>query len=108
MHGDTKRVGGDASNWIQVLDGIVERSALEQGLVDVRLSSAEQDGVPIGLCARDSCGAERRAASSYVLNHHAADEGFHFVRPRARDEVESAARRKGNHKSDWPRRISLR
>jgi hypothetical protein len=45
MHGDAEEIGGHARNRIQVFDRIIERSALEQGLVDVRQRPAEQDRV---------------------------------------------------------------
>ena len=48
-------IGGHARNRIQVLDRIVERPALEQGLVYVRLRPAEQDA-----CSRQAGRVRRR------------------------------------------------
>ena len=43
----------ESRNRLQILDRIIERLALEQGLVDVRNRAAEKNGVSIGSGARD-------------------------------------------------------
>ena len=58
MDGDTENIGGHARNWIQVLDWVVERPALEQGLVDVGLRASEQDRVAVRTGACDSGGTQ--------------------------------------------------
>src|SRR5262245_55298511 len=105
MHGDTKRIGGNARNRIQVLDRIIERSALEQGLVDVRLRSAEEDGVAIRAGARDGSGTKRGAAAADVFNHDRPDQRLHFVRPWTADKIERPTRRKWHHKANWLGRV---
>ena len=108
MHGDAEKIGGHARNRIQVLDRIIERPALEQRLVDVRLRPAEQDRVAVGPGAGDGGGTERGAAAADVLDHHGAEQRLDPVRPWATDGVERTARRKRNHEPDRPRRIGLR
>src|SRR5262249_7513396 len=105
---DTQCISSDARNRIQVFDRIIEGPTLEQGFVDVRLSSAEQERVAIRARARDSRSTERRTATANVFNHHGSDERFHFVRQWAADKVECAAWRKRHHEPDWPCRKGLR
>jgi|SRR6516165_2657469 hypothetical protein len=47
MHSNAQNIGGDSGNRLQILDGIIERLALEPRLVDMRLRPAEQDRVAI-------------------------------------------------------------
>jgi hypothetical protein len=56
MHGDAQNIGSHARDWLQVFDRIIERPALEQGLVDVRLRPAEQDRLAVRPGACDSGG----------------------------------------------------
>src|SRR5262249_48279432 len=95
-------------NRIEILDRIVERPALEQGLVDVRLCPAEQDGVAVRRSAYDRSGAERSAAPADILDHYRAKERLELCRQRTPDRVKGAAGRKRNDQPDRPRRIALR
>src|ERR1700704_4014397 len=108
MNRDTKRIGSNARNRIEVFDRVIERPALEQGLVNVRLSSTEQDRVAIRTGASDGSCTKRRATATDVFNHHRSDKRLHFVRPWATDKVECAARRKRHNKPNWLGRVSLR
>jgi hypothetical protein len=63
MHGDAENIGGHSRNRIQVFDWIIERPALEQGLVDVRLRPAKQDRVAVRLSACDSGGTNEPTAN---------------------------------------------
>src|SRR5437879_4273280 len=94
MDCDTKRIGGDTRNRVEVFERVVEGAALEQGLVNVRLGAAQQNRVAIRASASDGGSTERRATPANVFNHHGSDEGLHLVRPWATDKVECAARRK--------------
>jgi hypothetical protein len=108
VHGNDEAIGSHARNRIESLDRIVERPALEQSLVDVRLRPTEQDGVAVRRSAGDRNGAERSAAPANVLDHHRAKERLELVRQRTADEVIGAAGRKRNDQPDRPRRIALR
>jgi hypothetical protein len=108
VHGNDEAIGSHARNRIEILDRIVERPALEQSLVDVRLRPAEQDGVAVRRSADDRSGAERSAAPTNVLDHHRAKERLELVRQRTADEVVGAAGRKRNDQPDRPRWIALR
>src|SRR3954471_9840512 len=105
MHRDTKCIGSCSRNRVQVFDRIIKWSGLEQRLIDVRLSSAEQDRVAVGAGACDCGSAQRRAAAANVFNHHRSDKWLQLVRPWASNEVECTARRKGNYKPNWLSRI---
>ena len=87
---------------------IIEGPTLEQGFVQVRLSSAEQERVAIRAGARDSRSTERRTTAADVFNHDCSDEGFHFVRQWATDKVECAAWRKRYDKPNGLSRVGLR
>ena len=104
----TRQLGGHARDRIEVLDRIVERPALEQGLVHVSLRPAEQDGVAVRRGAHDGGGTERGAAATDVLDHHRAEQRFQLVRQWTAHEIVGAARRKGDNQPNWPRRIALR
>jgi len=108
VHGNDEAIGSHARNRIEILDRIVERPALEQSLVDVRLRPAEQDGVAIRRSADDRSGAERSAAPADILDHHRAKERLELVRQRTADEVVGAAGRERNDQPDRARRIALR
>jgi len=73
MYCDAENIGGDACDWIQVLDWIIERPTLEQCLVDVRQRPAEQDRVAVRLGACDGGGTYRSTATTDVFNHHRAE-----------------------------------
>src|SRR5438552_12159485 len=88
MHCNAEDIGGHARNRIQVLDRVIQRPALEQGLVDVRLRAAEQDRVAIRPGACDGGGTERRAAATDVFNHHRAEQRLDLIRPWTTDGVE--------------------
>src|SRR5262250_1271425 len=81
MNCNTKRIGSNTRNRIQVSDRVIEGPALEQGLVDVRLSSPEQDRIAIGASASDGGCTKRRATTANVFDHHRSNERLHFVRP---------------------------
>src|SRR5207245_11243137 len=76
VNGNDEAIGSHARNRIEILDRIVERPALEQGLVEVRLRPAEQDGVAVRRSAYDCSGTERSAAPTDILDHHRAEERF--------------------------------
>ena len=102
------RTLGDARDWFHVFDRVIERLALEQCFVDMRLCPAEQDRVAVGTSADDLGGAKRRAAATDVFDHHSTQQGLHLGSPGAADGVECTARRKGDHELDRPCRIGLR
>src|SRR5262245_29987931 len=106
-NGDAKHKLINSLNSIKVLDWIVERPALEQRLVDVRLSSTEQDRVAIRTRASDRGRTQRRATATDVFDHHRPDKRFHFVRPWAANKVECAARRKRHNKTNGFGWVSL-
>src|SRR5215472_12614701 len=108
MHGNDEAIGSHARNRIESLDRIVERPALEQSLVDVRLRPAEQDGVAVRRSANDRSGGERSAAPTDILDHQRAKERLELVRQRTADEVVGAAGRKRNDQADRARGIALR
>ena len=108
MHGNDETIGSHACNRIEILDRIVERAALEQGLVEVRLRPAEQDGVAVRRSPYDRGRAERGAAPTDILDHHGAKKRFELVRQWTADEVIGAAGRKRNDQPDRPRGIALR
>src|SRR6266496_4445353 len=88
MHGDAQNIGGYAGNRIQIFDRIIERLALEQRLVDVRLRPAEQDRVAVGAGTCDGGSSERRTAAADIFNDHCSEQWLHLVRQWATDGVE--------------------
>jgi hypothetical protein len=92
-------------NRIEVLQRIVERTALEDRLGDMGARAAQEDGVAIRAGAGDRGSAERTASSPLVFNDHGAKHRLHLLRPRAPDGVVSAARRERNHEPDRTVRI---
>src|SRR6516165_3749787 len=103
---DCKRHGNDrqARNRIQVLDRVIEWSALEQRLVDVREGASEQNGVAIWAGAGDRGGTQRTAATTDVFDDHRAEQRFDLFHPWSGQGVERATWRKWNHEPDRPRR----
>ena len=73
MHGDAEDIGRHARNRVQVLDRIILRPALEQGLVDMRNRAAQHKGVAVRAGARDRGNTQRTAAATDVFNHHSAE-----------------------------------
>ncbi len=108
MHRDAEEIDRRTRNRSQVLDRIVERPALEQRLVDVRLRPTEQDRIAVRRGARDGGPTQRRTATAHILKYHSTEQRLDLVRQRAPDGVERTARREGDHKPDPPRRIFLR
>jgi hypothetical protein len=108
MHGDAQNIGGYAGNRIQILDRIIERPALEQRPVDVRLRPAEQDRTAAGSGTRDGGSSERRTAATDVFNHHRSEQGLYLVRQWATNGVERSSWWERNDESDRPCWIALR
>ena len=100
MNGERESRNHHIGNRLELLERIVERTALEDRLGDVGARSAQQDGVAVGTGAGDRGGAERTAAAALVLDHDGAEQRLDLLRPRAADGIEPAARRKRNHQPD--------
>jgi hypothetical protein len=73
IDGDAEKVGCHARNRVQVFDRIIERSALEQGLINVRQRAPKEDCIAVGAGTRDCGGTQRRAAAADVFNDHRAE-----------------------------------
>ena len=84
----------------EVGDRIVAERGVEEA-IDRHRQRADQDGVAVGLGARDRLGADIAAGAALVLDHHllAPDLG-QPVGEDARDHVGSAAGRKRHDQSD--------
>src|SRR5262249_33570717 len=95
-------------NRVQILDRIIERLLLEQGLVDVGERTAEEDCIAVRARTRDGCRAKRSAGATYIFNDHRAEQRLHLFSPRATKRVERPARWKRHHEPDRPRWIILR
>ncbi|MEA2880531.1 MAG: hypothetical protein QOF14_5727 [Hyphomicrobiales bacterium] len=63
-------------DWHEVIDRVVERSVLQQALINVRLGPAEQDRVTVWSGSRDCGCTNRRTAPSNVLHHDRADQAL--------------------------------
>src|SRR6266446_4048046 len=108
MHGDAQDIGGDAGNRVQIFDGIIERLAFKQRLVDMRLRPAKQDRVAVRSGPCDGGSSQRRAPATDVFNHHRSEQGLHLVRQWAANGIERTTWRERNNESDRPCWIALR
>src|SRR5882672_7415285 len=78
IDGDGPRAEGDARNWVQLLDWIVQRSVLEQGLIDMRDCAAPQKGIAVEASSRDRRSTHRTAAATHILDDNRAQQRFHL------------------------------
>src|SRR5262249_44794116 len=97
MDVDDGRIETQNRDRLEILERVVKRMGRGERVDDETRIAAEQDGVAVGLCARDCGGAERTAGAAHVLDDDGAKMLLHLVRPGTTGGVVKAAWRIGDH-----------
>src|SRR5215207_6976222 len=107
MDRNAERIGCKARDRVQIFHRIIERPALEQGLVDQGLGAPEQNRVPIRFCPCDRGRADGRASPTHVLDDDSAEQGLYPICPGTTHSVKRSPRRERNDELYWPRWVGL-
>jgi hypothetical protein len=105
VHHDGGGGDGDDGNGHEVAGGIVRHLGHGHRVEHHGAGAAEQDGVAVGLRARDLAGGDGAAAAALVLDIDGAEQRLHSLGPLPRDDVVHPAGRERHHQLDRPLRI---